>query len=273
MYSRNLLLVPLLSFLISLFPSIAGASSQSVSLELTKITAGSELAGQLTAATSYTYLEPLSSAQTQITPENEGHWYGWTFNPYEFLPCEQATPQSVRIRASNSLESEGSPDWSVMTIASYNESSTPSVLTPDRPAIEGYSPDQLPFYVGRWSEGSEAFPPLTSDWAIGIAGPMEATWDVSSVDSSDRLALGVGHDAEDGTLGLQTTVESVVATYDTSGCDPQTTDSPSPTNLTLGTTVKPPKTGQVIGIILWLSILISSIALTIRLASNLRSKH
>lgn len=259
---------PLKAIIVSIFlvlavPLSSSASSQYLPITLVPLTSDSDIADQL--ASSYTYLEPISPTQTQVTVENEGHWYGWAFNPYNSLPCEQATPQSVRIRASNSLETEGLPDWSVMVLASYDGSAI-SPLTPARPVVEGYSPDLSPFYVGRWSDGAEGFPPATAEWGIGIEGPMEAVWDISSLSSTDQLALGVGHDAEDGTTGLQTTVESVVVTYDTTACDPQDDPGSIPTPTS-------PKTGSVAIIIVATSAATAAILLTLKTAKKLKAKH
>lgn len=260
--------LPFLVISSGVFSLQASASSQTVSSTLDPVTAGSSLASLLTASSSYTYLEPLSSTQTQVTPENEGHWYGWTFDPFDSLPCSEAVPQTVRIRANNALTSEGNPDWSVMILGSTDGAAV-DALTPQRPVIEGYSPDGAPVYVGRWSLGSEAFPPATSDWAIGIAGQMEAVWDISTLESGKQLALGSGHDAEDGTTGLQTTIESVEVTYDTTECNSIT----SPTTPAPTTPPTTPKTGAVINIVILTAVLIASLAILAKGTNHLKSKH
>lgn len=261
--------VPLSLFatLLSIFASLpASASIQTESLALQIVPTSSPLTELLTAAGEYTYLEPLSTTQTQITPENEGHWYGWTFDPYASLPCAQATPLTAQIRVLNSLQSEGNPDWSVIVLAS-TDGSTVAPIEPERPLIEGFSPGSTP-YAGRWSIGAEDFPPATTEWAIGITGAIEAVWNISSLTPSNQLVIGSGHDAEDGTTGLQTTVESVEVTYDTTQCASTNPSSPAVT-----TPPTSPKTGLVVNLIVWSSILISSLALLFVAAKRLKKTH
>ncbi|HRV76386.1 MAG: hypothetical protein H6799_00165 [Candidatus Nomurabacteria bacterium] len=237
---------------------------------LQEVPASSSLAPQIVGSSTYTYVEPFSNAQTEVTNENEGHWYGWTFNVADLLPCPSATLHSLHILANNSLETEGNPDWSVMSLSNVVDG-TSSPVIPQRPVTQGFSPDVAPHFVGRWSVGSENFPPATSEWSIGIEGPMEATWDVSGLDLNNDFLLAVGHDAEDETVGLQTTIQSVEALFDDSSCDsaPPTSNN----NQNSPQTPNSPKTGSIGSIILLLSILIAMIFLTLKTAQRLKSKH
>lgn len=244
------------------------ATTESLTLE--PILTTSNLSSQIVGQTSYTYLDPLNDSQTQITNEDEGHWYAWSFNVLDQLPCPSATMQSIRVVASNTLETEGNPDWAVMVLANIEDDSITPLL-PTKPVTEGYSPDLLPYYVGRWSEGVSDFPPATTEWGIGIAGPMEAIWEVSGLDINNDFALAIGHDAEDGTVGLQTNIQAVEVTFDDSSCDgvPAPTTPGGSSSLTPST----PKTGTVSSVIIATSIAIAAIFLTLKTAKRLKSKH
>jgi hypothetical protein len=246
-------------------------AAQNATVNLTPVGDNSELAGLLLQDpnNTYTYSSPLSPTQTQITPEDTGRWYGWTLDPAAYKPCEQAVAQSVRIAARNDLQSEGSPDWSVMVLVSYNENLDIEPLTPNRPVLQGYSPDQVPFYVGRWSSDIFTYPNSEEGMGTGIEGPMEAIWSLTSLASGDQLILGVGHDAEDFTVGLQTTIESVTITYDDSGCPVAPTPSAS------STTPPPssPKTGDALSMIAATSAATAAIFLILRTAKKLKAKH
>lgn len=246
---------------------------QTASISLNIVPSGSWLAAKLTETPgSYVYAESLSPTQTLVTSENTGRWYGWSFDPNTSKPCAQATAQSVKIRARNDATVEGSPDWSVMVLVSIdNDAETVEPLTPERPVIEGYSPDQIPLYVGRWSSDIFNYPNTEEGMGTGIEGPMEAIWNIESLQPGEELTLGVGHDAEDGTTGLQTTIESVEVTYDTTQC--ASTDPSAPT--TPATTIPPtsPKSGLVVNLIVWSSILISSLVLLFVAAKRLKKAH
>lgn len=267
---KNILITLLALLALNSLSLPASAASQNLSFSMTPVESGSDLASLITASSPYSYLRPLSSTQTQVTAENEGHWYAWTLNPFSSLPCPQAKPSSINVKAQNSLTTEGNPDWGALILAA-TDGSTAAPITPQRPVTEGYSPDAMPIYVGRWSVGAEAFPPATAEWGIGIAGPMEAVWDLADLEPGWQLALGVGHDSEDGTTGLQTTIESVTVTYDTTDCD-QTADQSSTTSSNTSS-VNSPKTGQITNLVIWSAALASGLFVLLKLAKHLKSKH
>lgn len=170
----------------------------------------------------YAYQTPPSSTQTLVTPENEGAWYVWALDTSPPSSCPTAVLKSIHIKALNTLSQEGNPDWASIGVA-YTGNSGFGMVAPSMPTTSGYTTNGY-FFVGRWSIGAETHGQVTPEAAIGIAGDMEDDWDLSSLDLSgiSQFYVSVGHDAEDGTQGLQTTLQSIVGTFDTSSCDPQT---------------------------------------------------
>lgn len=232
-------------------PLSVNAATQTQSVGLTPVLADSDLVSN---ANLGIYLEPASATQTQVTPENETHMYGWTFNPYSHLPCEQASPLTFKLRATSSLDTEGGQSWSVLYLAKYSGSAA-TPLNPQTPVIEGYSPEDTPILVGRWSPGTEGIP---VEEATGTAGVLEAVWDISGLSSSEQVGVAINNRADEGTTGLLTTIEYAQVSYDTTACS---------------ITASPPETGIVTGLVVGISAALAALFLILRTAKKLKARH
>lgn len=208
-----------LAFIVFLFnlSQISTASTYASSQKVDLVASPLSDTSNLPASSDYPFVTPLSSSQTQVTPENDGRWYVWALDTSPPVSCPSAKLQSIQIRANNTLDQEGNPDWAAVGIG-YTGTSGFGMVTPDSPTITGYTTNGFPF-VGRWSIGADLNGQVEPAAAIGIAGQMADNWDVSTLTGVTQFYISVGHDAEDGTQGLQTTLQSIVATFDTSSCD------------------------------------------------------
>lgn len=244
--------VSLLSFALLLCPFLAHSSSAAQQeIDLTPV--------PLQNSTEIQNLDPTYSSnntvtQTGVTTDDWLSYY-WTITLPTELPCPTASFTGLRIASNTTVQTEGEPDGVTMYL--YKGIEGIPYGTPISGSAAG------PGGIGRLNNDSAEYE--SSD--LGIAGPLEAIWDISDYELGEALTFRISHDAEDGTVGEQTTINKISAIYDDASCTPQvqtpvSTDAP-----------KTPKTGAVATVVVAASAAIAAILITLKSAKRLKVRH
>ncbi|MCA9331186.1 hypothetical protein KC957_03985 [Candidatus Saccharibacteria bacterium] len=189
---------------LQLFTSSAFAATRTQSANLTGQAGGdTPLGGGVTFGN-------VSDNSTGITPTNEYYVYAWDVDLTQ-PPCTNAQLTGLHIIADTVADTEGDPDGVTLAVMTDDGGGATPLLTYS-PPVSGQDSGTG---IGRLNT-STPNPPTILD--LGIAGPLETTWDLTGYDTNDPLSIVVSHDAQDGTVGEQTTLSTVELTYDDANC-------------------------------------------------------
>jgi hypothetical protein len=156
-------------------------------------------------------------------------FYTWKLDDLTSRTCSQASIESIHAVANVTATTEGTRDLAAVGL--YVLDGTGGYMLDNyaittgvdfRTSSAGFTPpnNEGIFAVGRGTFG---------DLGGVISGQLDATWDVSGLPLSSEIGVIVQNDAENSTVDLQTTFQSIVVNYDDSSCT--TPPDPEPTPL------------------------------------------
>ena len=172
-------------------------------------------------------------------------FYTWKLDDLTSRTCSQASIESIHAVANVTATTEGTPDLAAVGL--YVLDGTGGYMLDNyaittgvdfRTSSAGFTPpnNEGIFAVGRGTFG---------DLGGVISGQLDATWDVSGLPLSSEIGVIVQNDAENSTVDLQTTFQSIVVNYDDSGCSTNQPPTINPTTPKTSTSTKTP-TGTVV---------------------------
>lgn len=158
-------------------------------------------------------------ASGQTTADaNVNQIYTWRLPNLSDHICSNAQLTSLRIVADVSATVEGTPDLAALMLYRIDGSDTYNVGSYTVQQGVDYAPS-TGVITPPGNEGIYGVVRGT-DPALGgqLAGQLEATWNLSSFDTTDNFGVMIQQDSEDGTVDLQTTISTLELSYDDENC-------------------------------------------------------
>lgn len=164
---------------------------------------------------------PINTTTTQLDVASSSPW-GYTWRLSIPTLCEGAAIQSIRIATNTETEDEegaASDQFNGIFLALYSTDSSIGFMDgytiSEGEDLNLWGPAVFGIPAPAIDRGIAIGPLFPAD--LGVAGDLDATWDVSGYDFSEPIGVYI-QQMVSGTTTTQTIIESVTLTYDDAGC-------------------------------------------------------
>lgn len=198
------------------------AAPQSVQLETVIASDDPSISGVLASDTGVVLSTPFSNIATQVDAAQSMPW-GYTWRLSIPALCEGAVIQSIQLVTNTETEdeegAEGDGMWNGIFLALYSTDSSIGFMDgytiTEGEDLNSWTPALYGIPTPAIDRGIADGPLFPAD--LGVAGGLDATWNVSGYDFSEPIGVYI-QQMVSGTTTTQTTIESVMLTYDDAGC-------------------------------------------------------